>query len=141
MESKNKRNLVLYLVRGISGSGKSTYAKELCGEFVVEADQYFVNENGEYVFDPLKLKQAHDFCFKKAFDLFSVSEKVAVANTFTRLSEMKRYLDEAKRRKINVEIVEPLTSWRYNVQECAKRNLHGLTEKMIEKQLSRWEVV
>jgi uridine kinase len=45
----------LYLIRGVPGSGKSTFAQSLLDKFVVqrmyEADQYFV-QNGEYQFDP-----------------------------------------------------------------------------------------
>ncbi len=53
---------VLYIVRGIPGSGKSTFAKQLVGaDFLVcEADKYFMVD-GEYKFDATKLKQAHDF--------------------------------------------------------------------------------
>ena len=43
---------VLYLVRGLPGSGKSTFAKKLVhSDFLVcEADKYFM-VNGEYKFD------------------------------------------------------------------------------------------
>jgi Tfp pilus assembly pilus retraction ATPase PilT len=44
---------VLYLVRGIPGSGKSTFAKTLSGEYY-EADMFFMVD-GEYKFDVAKI--------------------------------------------------------------------------------------
>ena len=47
----------LYLLRGLPGSGKSTLSTQLGGSHF-ETDKYFVGENGEYNFDPSKLKEA-----------------------------------------------------------------------------------
>ena len=44
---------ILYIVRGIPGSGKSTFAKTL-GGIHIEADQYFVDGDGNYNFDGSK---------------------------------------------------------------------------------------
>lgn len=51
--------MILYLIRGIPGSGKSTLAHKLVNaENVCEADQFFY-QDGTYVFDRTKLKEAH----------------------------------------------------------------------------------
>jgi adenylate kinase family enzyme len=39
---------ILYIVRGIPGSGKSTFAKTL-GGIHIEADQYFVDKIGSRI--------------------------------------------------------------------------------------------
>ena len=52
---------VLYIVRGIPGSGKSTFAKTLGGQHY-EADMYFIDEEGNYKFDGTKIKDAHKWC-------------------------------------------------------------------------------
>jgi len=50
----------LYLLRGIPGAGKSTLAKQLgCTHF--ETDTFFMVD-GEYKFDPSKLRDAHKWC-------------------------------------------------------------------------------
>lgn len=85
---KENKEQVLYLVRGISGSGKSTYAHKLkeqgLVDSVLEADQYFVDSKGNYNFEPSKIKQAHSYCQSKTKELLSKGRSVAVANTFTK---------------------------------------------------------
>ena len=97
---------VLYIVRGIPGSGKSTMAKMLVGEdfLVCEADKYFIDkETGEYNFDFTKIKEAHKFCqdtvetyMKDSLVNEQFYREIAVSNTFTQEWEMEPYLELAK---------------------------------------------
>ena len=80
----------IFLLRGLPGSGKSTLAKSLGGE-QVEADQYFV-VNGEYKFDPTKIRTAHEWCKNQVSDwMFLEIKKIVVSNTFTQEWEMEEY--------------------------------------------------
>jgi hypothetical protein len=54
-------NKILYLIRGIPGSGKSSLAKSLGGKHV-EADMYHLDENGNYNWKPVDVKKAHEWC-------------------------------------------------------------------------------
>lgn len=98
----------LYIVRGLPGSGKSTFAEAIVGsDFLVctavcEADQYFM-QDGEYMFDGSKLKDAHEYCRNKVETYMKDSlvndqfyREIAVSNTFTQEWEMQPYLDLAK---------------------------------------------
>lgn len=95
----------LYLIRGLPGSGKSTFAQELkqrgLVDRVFEADQYF-NLNGEYKFDPTKLAEAHRWCLNSTLSNLDVGANVAVANTFTTEKELEHYLYAAESMGVNV---------------------------------------
>jgi predicted kinase len=97
----------LILLRGLPGSGKSTFA-EVIGGFRCEADMFFM-EDGEYKFDINRIKEAHRWC-KEQCQSFMVREKpkVIVSNTFTQEWEMEDYYDLAKRYgyKVTSVIVE-----------------------------------
>lgn len=86
----------LILFRGLPGSGKTTLAETLL-DIVFSADDYFIGANGEYNFDPSKLKYAHEFCQNAARDaMHDGVDKIGVANTFTQAWEMQPYFDAAK---------------------------------------------
>lgn len=92
----------LYLLRGLPGSGKSTLAKSIGNALTgrVEADMYF-NVNGNYVFDPSKLKEAHEWC-KGVVENWMENpadylEQIIVSNTFTQEWEMKPYYELAEK--------------------------------------------
>jgi len=79
----------LILLRGLPGSGKSTFAKLVCNQHV-EADMFFM-QYGEYKFDASKLKQAHAWCQEKTETWMKMRYNVVVSNTFTMDWEMEPY--------------------------------------------------
>lgn len=85
------------LVRGVSGAGKSTFVQECFGRFCnLEADMYFMKD-GEYLFEPSKLKQAHGWCQSEAERQMKFGYDIVVSNTFTTEWEMKPYLNLAEK--------------------------------------------
>lgn len=91
----------LYIVRGIPGSGKSTFAKSI-GGIHIEADQFFM-ENGKYNFDITKIKLAHKYCqnqteaWMKTDGAQVNNDKIVVSNTFTQEWEMEPYFKLAEK--------------------------------------------
>ena len=96
-------NKVAIIIRGVSGSGKSSFAKSLASlnsdHCICEADAYFYDKFGNYVFQPELLGQAHNYC-KKMFTnaLDRNTQLVICSNTNTTRQDCKFYVDEAKKR-------------------------------------------
>jgi len=134
---------ILYIVRGIPGSGKSTFAKMLVGEdfLVCEADKYFIDkETGEYNFDFTKIKEAHKFCqdtvesyMKDSLVNDQFYREIAVSNTFTQEWEIRPYFELAK-------------NYGYKVFSIVVENRHGGTnqhevpEEVLTKMRERFEI-
>lgn len=120
----------LILIRGLPGSGKSTLARQLTGSFHLEADQYFVNSQGEYKFNPAKLKEAHENCFKNAEYYLGGGYSVVVANTFSRIWEMQPYIDLAHHLGIPLQVIECQGNF---------GSIHNVPEETIQRMKERWE--
>lgn len=135
---------VLYLIRGLPGSGKTTLAEHIVNSpayaginpaIKVEADQFFVSSNGHketYNFDRRFLGAAHDEAYGKTMRYLREGKSVAVANTFSTSRELNRYLQGVERCGLKVEI---------KIIKCVGQygNVHGVPRRAIEKMRSRWE--
>ena len=125
------------IMRGISGSGKSTRAKELAAahdEFAVSicsADDFFMR-NGVYEFRRQDLAAAHAQCLRDFVNaLWEGVPLVIVDNTNTRISEFQPYARVALMAGYEVrfeEFIPPEDPQALDdyVVECARRNQHGL---------------
>lgn len=129
----------LFLVRGTSGSGKTTFASmlhtmsEQAGNrsLLVAADDWFLNNDHEYVFDPKELNRAHTYCK----DMVEVALRngfntVFVHNTFTTEKELAPYLELAEKYGYNVNSI-------VKENRHAGVNVHGVPEAKVDAQSRR----
>lgn len=122
------------IMRGVSGSGKSTYAKkQFPNSTIVSADLYF-ERNGTYTFDRTKLPYAHQWCWKQFFEAVQRGDQtIVVDNTNTSVAEISPYILPAEAYGYSVEIitleVDPATA--------AKRNIHQVSEEGVKRQFDR----
>ena len=127
----------LFLIRGISGAGKSSLAKSIGGVHY-EADMYFM-EDGEYQFDVTRLKDAHQWCqnsvetVMKGWGNVLPASKVIVSNTFTQEWEMLPYYDLAK--KYGYRVYSLIVENRHG-----GINEHGVPEDKLKLMKNRFEI-
>jgi predicted kinase len=134
---------ILFIIRGVSGSGKSTFAKKIVGHdfLVCEADKYFIDkETGEYKFDFSKIKDAHKFCqdtvetyMKDSLVNDQFYREIAVANTFTQEWEMEPYFKLAK--EYGYTVFSIVVENRHGGV-----NKHGVPEEKLEQMRNRFNI-
>lgn len=136
--------MLVNVLRGLPGSGKSTLARIIAGDtddpcLICSTDEFFT-VGGVYRFDAGHLVFAHNWNFRRF--CLGVDGKVPciiVDNTNSRIWEFKRYVDYAHQRGYEIRILEPNTPWAWDVDECVKRNTHGVPRHVIEDQKKRYE--
>jgi predicted kinase len=127
----------LFLLRGLPGAGKSTLAKMLVGEKDYchkEADMYFMDPYGNYRFNTMELKDAHQWC-KDSIEFVMEYEHtpVVVSNTFTQEWEMKDYYELAEKYgyRVHSMVIE---------NRHGGINSHGVPDETLEKMKNRFDL-
>jgi len=140
MDITNETQGELILLRGLPGSGKTTLAKIILQlrstdePEILSADDFFDDKEGEYNFDPTKLKEAHNYCqFRCSERMRQQKAKIVVANTFTQEWEMDEYFKMAERYnyRVHTVVVE---------NRHGNENIHGVPEDKLQQMKNRFQV-
>lgn len=130
----------LILLRGLPGSGKTTLGQiilrnlSIDDSHVLSADDYFIDENGNYNFDASKLKLAHNNCQEKCAERMKYEiSKIVVANTFTQEWEMEKYNEMAERYHYRVHSV--IVENRHD-----GKNIHNVPEDKLQQMKERFQI-
>ena len=140
MDNVNETQGELILLRGLPGSGKSTLAKTILQlrstdePEVLSADDFFEDKEGDYNFDPTKLKEAHNYCqFRCSERMRQQKARIVVANTFTQEWEMDEYFKMAERYnyRVHTVVVE---------NRHGNENVHGVPEDKLQQMKNRFQI-
>ena len=141
-KAQNKKEFVI--MRGCPGSGKSFLAKQLAGKGgqIFSTDDFFMDTDGNYNWDPNKLQQAHEWNYNRIKDSLSKGvSPVIMDNTNIsqwELRKLKPLVEYAKINGYEARIEEPQTPWAFDPEELAKKNSHGVPQEAIEGKLKKW---
>ena len=134
--SDNSIENALILIRGLPGSGKSTFATLLSeGRFpVFSVDDYFTGSNGAYQFGFSRNHLAYRQCEEQTREaMLKKCSRIFVANTFTMDWEMEPYIRMAGEHgyKLFVLTME-------NYHGCD--NIHKIPKDQLEKMASGYKL-
>lgn len=140
------------ILRGLPGSGKSTYAKSRMEAFLVSseytehrnegypriwsADDFHFNIEGVWEFNPANIGATHQACFRGFLaSLQKNAPLIIVDNTNTQRFEISPYYLAAEAFGYEVQIV----AFNVSVEESLARNIHNVPEKTIIAMRGHWE--
>jgi len=135
----NMRTLIL--LRGLPGSGKSTFANYMFSNNIFEADQYFYDEDRNYNFDASKLYEAHKWCQLRVEHAMEDNlesngmyfSEIVVSNTSTTEKELEPYLKLAK--KYDYQVVSLIVENRHG-----NKSVHNVPEETLLRMKNRFSI-
>jgi predicted kinase len=134
------KNVVI--MRGTSGSGKSTYARNFSNVTILSSDDYWTRNGGDYKenFNVEKLGAAHAWNLRRFIDLLvhikditNIDSTIVIDNTNTTIAELAPYYAVAQAFQVPVEIITLMV----DPKIALARNVHGVPLKAHSAQYSR----
>lgn len=127
IQDKNK----LLIIRGLPGSGKSTFADFLCSIIPnakrFETDDYWYDKDGNYNFDFSKIGLAHkDNENKVEQAMIDKVPYIIVSNTSTKESEVNTYIKLAQKYDYDYNVITK-ENW------LGTKNIHNVDDKTLSK--------
>ena len=133
----------VYILCGISGSGKSTAATTVTRDLpaeeyaIVSADKHMVDRSGKWQFDPTRLSLCHSICQEELYTALYAEVPIILVDN-TNLVQMHRqlYIDAALKFGYEVTILV----FDIETEVALKRNIHGVPRHTLETQRRKLDI-
>ncbi|XP_063236240.1 2',3'-cyclic-nucleotide 3'-phosphodiesterase-like [Bacillus rossius redtenbacheri] len=136
---------VIFILRGLPGSGKSTVARAIKGTYpgsvLCSADDLFLQSNR---CEPSRdqLHEAQVWCQQKARRACEDGASVVVVDSANvRRWELEYYLQLAVENSYVAVVVEPSTPWKWDPEQLVRRNTHRVPLEVLLARVEMWDAV
>lgn len=127
-----KKMNILYIVRGIPGSGKSTLIKKITKN-IVELDDYYNEKYGYYKFSYDEVPQSHKYALNKIEKMMiDKLDEIAVIDSFIKNKDFDQYKKLAI--KYNYTPIEIIVHSDF-------KDIHNVPIKRLEEMCNEFEFI
>ena len=122
----------LCIIRGLPGSGKSTYAEKLSKKFNVkhfENDAYLMKDD-KYNWTPESAKLAAKQCFFDTVSELKAGKDAIVSNVFVTKKAIDRYVNAAKQLGCQILVIRMTNDF---------GNIHNVPDKTLQSMKTQFE--
>lgn len=131
----------LTLMRGLSGSGKSTFARENLEGTLLSTDDFFVDRDGNYKYDLELQGKAHRRCKDRCHHaMIRGDQHIIIDNTNYAYWHMEPFWRLAKEYGYEIKLMlVGKTDEHTAVSEYFERNVHQVPQKVLRGQAQKFE--
>ncbi|PJF20411.1 MAG: hypothetical protein CUN56_16310, partial [Phototrophicales bacterium] len=109
------------------------------GGVVLSTDDFFMRD-GKYYYDPSLIGKAHNWNQQRAYRAIEQGiSPIVIDNTNVQAWEPRPYVAAGRAAGYQIRVVEPDTEWKFDPEELANRNTHGVPLEAIQKMINRWD--
>lgn len=137
---ENQNEKIVYITRGLPGSGKSTLAQQLAGDkgVVFANDDYFMRD-GKYQWNGKEMPKAVKHTLDRLRDALEKGiSPIVVDNTHVQNWEPQEAVKLALQYGYRIEIKEPNTPWKFDLETLAQKNRHGVPLNTLQNMARKW---
>ena len=133
---------ILYVMRGISGSGKTTYVEKVLVKkhprlAHISQDHFWIDAYGDYKIDTARMGEAVNWAFHKFLNaLESDIPAIVVDNVNACFWHYSLYVRLAKQNGFEVQVIQMPT---ISKEVALKRNVHDVPEYVINRQIANFK--
>lgn len=118
---------MVFILRGLPGSGKSSFAAQQEGAVICNADKFHMVD-GVYMYDQGRAAEGHEWCLRGFIEfVISGEEFIVVDNTNTSSIEIAPYYNIARAYGYLVRFY----MFKCSIADLIKHNIHGVPEEVI----------
>lgn len=119
----------LTIIRGLPGSGKSTYAKKNYNCLILEQDMFFIR-NGQYCYNASSIRHAVEWCKSMCEHALQLGMDVCVVNTTLKKMFVEDYKKMASRYGASFDVIRMNANY---------GNIHNVPQQVLDNMANSFE--